>query len=191
MTRRGVRAPPTFTETDMNTKPLKDVTDDELLAFARLAHGLMDLNGRHGRATILAKLAEAGWEASDDRPVTIFEMLSPEQQRPGQSGVTHRKYVGNGEWVECEEGETDAFGRAVAIPGRFITVMKGRDDDGDHPVYTNVNGSSLSIPRGEMVWVPLKNIEALQNAVEYYYPEGDEGLTEAPSEIPVYPFSMH
>lgn len=175
----------------MQTKPLKDVTDDELLTFARFAHGLMDLNGRHGRSTILAKLAEAGWEPSDERSVTIFNTLSPESNAAHTPGVTYRKHMGKGQWVECEAGEKDEHGRVIAEPGRYVTVMKGREDDGGQPVYTNVNGSVMFIPRGEKVWVPLKNIEVLENAVEYYYAESLTGLTETPVEVPVYPFSAH
>jgi hypothetical protein len=156
-------------------KPITEATVGELRDFAIIDMGLDDVKPGDKRETIIAKLAQAGYNIPTITIANPEAVIAPKeasaiggQRRPG-------KNPGDPDDIRIMLHKTDKAG-------------------GSRPVPVGVNGRIMLIPRGEQVWVPEPYVQVLKNAVELQYPPYDSdgdflgGLKE-PEEVPAYPFS--
>jgi hypothetical protein len=156
-------------------KPITEATVGELRDFAIIDMGLDDVKPGDKRETIIAKLAQAGYNIPTitvPNPVASVTLKEPDQR----GGQRRTNPVTGVEEVRIMLHRTDKAG-------------------GLRPVPVGVNGKIMLIPRGEAVWVPEAYVDVLQNAVELQYPPYDSdgdflGGLKPPEEVPAYPFSF-
>lgn len=147
---------------------IEQATAQQLRDFAALMYGI-PIGGTENKATMLGKLQAVGY-TKDDIPVV----------KAAEPGAPKGAAVPGG--VELNDAGKECL---------RITIPEEDKDGGQEPVWVSVNGVGMFIERGKPQLVPLPYIEALQNAVQYVYPQytGGEGGLQEPRKVHSYPFS--
>lgn len=148
-------------------KKIDDATAAELLGFARTHLGL-EIDGRAGRAKVLAAIQSAGHEG-DEITVAANDMTVIE-----------------------------GFGKLEPTPDELkgvervrVVIPKSESGYAIDPVPVAVNGWAISIQRGKEVSIPKPHLDALLNAVEYrYMNDADGNVLSDPIEVPAYPVQV-
>ena len=153
----------------MKTISLNDATATEIANFASVMLGI-PAEARMGKEKIIAKLRAAGYSKND---ITIPQDEAPAAQTIAPA-PTH---------LEAGPGKKTR---------KMITIMIPEQDapGGSEPVYTNVNGVTLLIPRGVDATIPVEYEEALRNAVAIHYTSNPDGGLGAQRRVPQYPYSV-
>jgi len=103
--------------------------------------------------------------------------------------------------VPAPAGAAAALNQAMAPDSkdmlRIFIQPAGDEDEENEPAFVSVNGKAMLIPRGEEVLVPRPYVEALRDAVRYFFPEvkvdplkGEIGGLGKPREVLTYPFQV-
>jgi hypothetical protein len=103
------------------------------------------------------------------------------------------------DFIEVDDGVEDVQIKRVEprrtrhTPGKRMVQIRLEQQEkpgGNEPVYTNVNGSAILIPRDQTIWIDYKYYHALSNAVAHL-PIQDEKLEIIGwRKVPEYPMSV-
>lgn len=147
---------------------IEQASAQQLRDFASLVFGL-ELTGTENKAVMTGKLKAVGYDKED---IPVMGGSSPAASKPAAGAGAVQE---NGDGRDCMK----------------ILIPEEDKDGGQEPVFVSVNGSAMYIPRAKPVLVPLPYIEALQNAVQFVYPQydGEEGGLGEPRKVHSYPFA--
>ena len=150
----------------MERKSIEQASAEEVREFARIAFGLDIASGAH-KTTVMAQLEAVGY-ISDE--ITIYDPTQPTQST-ATAGT-----------VKNEQGK-DCY---------RILIPEEDKAGGQEPVPVSVQGSAMLVPRGKPCLVPVAYVEALQNAVSYFYErsEGPLGGIGRRREVPAIPYQI-
>lgn len=156
---------------------IEDATREQLQRHAELVMGLEGLGDRPQRATLLAKIEEAGWPL-DSIPTLFAPTAAPPPAAGHISAGTPFMAEFNGSERECLRIRIHEGG-----PGELKAVPLSH------------NGKAIYVERGKDSTIPVEYVFGpLVDAVEDVFdpPSSEEDLTrglKAPRHVPSYPFS--
>jgi hypothetical protein len=168
----------------MPAHSIETVPVSVLRDYARTTLGL-ELADTTKRNDIIGKMRSVGFTADMiEVPGDPEQLQRPEATAADENGPVRFKRDAQGQIVKGDGG--------LPVKEYRILIPKEDKPGGEEPVYVSVNGVAMWITRGEQHWVDEKYVEALKNAVNFVYPQYEDGLggLGTPREVQSYPYQI-